>query len=103
MTLVQLEHPEARAELRAGANWYDDPETGQELLEATRAARRSIAAMPEAWPPSRGWTRIPVVRRKGVVGFPYGVIYYVRDDAIVIIAYAHDKRRPGYWRQRVDT
>ena len=48
MTLAQREHPEARAELRAGANWYDDPATGQELLDATFAARQSIAKMPGA-------------------------------------------------------
>ncbi len=50
MTLAQREHPEARAELRAGANWYDDPATGQELLDATLEARESIAEMPGAWP-----------------------------------------------------
>ena len=72
MTLAQREHPEARAELSAGANWYDDPATGQELLDATLQARRSIAEMPGAWPPIRGWDREPVVRRKGVTSFPYG-------------------------------
>lgn len=102
MTLAQREHPEARAELRAGANWYDDPATGQELLDATLAARQSIAKMPDAWPPVRGWDREPIVRRKGVTGFPYGVIYYATDSEIVIVAYAHEKRRPGYWKQRVD-
>jgi len=54
VTLAQREHPEARAELRAGANWYDDPATGQELLDATLEARGSIAEMPGAWPPVRG-------------------------------------------------
>lgn len=96
MTLAQREHPEARAELRVGANWYEDPATGQELLDATLQARRSIDEMPDAWPPIHGWDREPVVRRKGVIAFPYGVIYYVTDSEIVIVAYAHEKRRPGY-------
>ena len=102
MTLAQREHPEARAELRAGANWYDDPATGQELLDATLQARGSIAEMPGAWPPVRGWDREPIVRRKGVTGFPYGVVYYATDSEIVIVAYAHEKRRPGYWKHRVE-
>lgn len=72
MTLVQREHPEARAELRAGVHWYDDPATGQELLDATREARASIAQMPNAWPPVRGWDRDPIVRRKSVAGFRTG-------------------------------
>lgn len=96
MTLPQREHPEARAELRAAANWYDDPETGQELLDATREARRDIAAMPEAWPPVGDWEREPRLRRKSVVGFPYGMVYFLTSEEIVIVAYAHEKRRPGY-------
>ncbi len=102
MTLAQREHPEARAELRVGANWYDDPATGQELLDATLQARTSIVEMPGAWPPVRGWDREPIVRRKGVIGFPYGVIYYATDSEIVIVAYAHEKRLPGYWKHRVE-
>lgn len=50
----------------------------------------------------RDWNREPVVRRKGVAGFPYGIIYYLTDSEIVIVAYAHEKRRPGYWRHRLD-
>lgn len=102
MTFTQREHPEARAELRAGAHWYDDPATGQELLDATLKARQSIAQMPDAWPPAFGLDREPIVRRKGVTGFPYAVVYYVTSSEIVILAYAHEKRRPGYWKHRVD-
>jgi toxin ParE1/3/4 len=32
--------------------------------------------------------------------FPFGVIYGVRNDQIVIIAVAHHRRRPGYWMKR---
>jgi plasmid stabilization system protein ParE len=101
MTLAQREHPAARAELLAGATWYDDAATGQELLDATREARRTIAAMPNAWPPVQGWNRQPTVRRKGVAGFPYAIVYYVTESEIVIVAYAHEKRRPGYWKARI--
>lgn len=101
MSFTHSEHPEARNELRAGALWYDDPATGQELLDATRDARRSIAAMPDAWPLVRDWDREPVVRKRSVRGFPYQVLYYVAADEIVIVAYAHVKRLPGYWTQRV--
>lgn len=40
--------PKACAELRAAANWYDEPATGQELLDATQQTRRDITAGPEA-------------------------------------------------------
>lgn len=101
MKLSQREHPQARAELRTAIRWYDNPETGQELLDAARQARRDIAAMPEAWPTVLGWEREPHLRRKGISGFPYGIIYFVTSEEIVIVAYAHAKRRPGYWEDRL--
>lgn len=33
--------------------------------------------------------------------FPYNLIYVTEDDEIVIVAVAHHKRRPGYWRIRL--
>jgi plasmid stabilization system protein ParE len=32
--------------------------------------------------------------------FPYSVIYQVTGDELRIIAVAHQRRRPGYWRGR---
>ncbi|MBI3461482.1 MAG: type II toxin-antitoxin system RelE/ParE family toxin [Planctomycetes bacterium] len=32
--------------------------------------------------------------------FPYRIIYEVRSDEIVILAIAHNRRRPGYWSRR---
>jgi len=31
-------------------------------------------------------------------GFPYSVIFQEKDDAILVVAVAHAKLRPGYWR-----
>ncbi|WP_407936397.1 hypothetical protein [Limnochorda pilosa] len=41
-----------------------------------------------------------LTRRVLVRGFPYQVVYHLRPDEIVIVAVAHLKRRPGYWRNR---
>lgn len=35
-------------------------------------------------------------------GFPYHIVYFVQDDEPVVIAYAHQSRRPGYWRDRLE-
>jgi hypothetical protein len=32
--------------------------------------------------------------------FPYNLIYCVRADRVLIVALAHDRRRPGYWHSR---
>jgi len=35
-----------------------------------------------------------------VARFPYHVVYRLEDDEIVILAIAHMKRRPGFWKHR---
>jgi len=40
------------------------------------------------------------VRRKVVFEFPYSLFYIVGPEEIVILAVAHQKRRPLYWRRR---
>lgn len=97
-------HPEARAEFDADIDWYDGLEVGvgdrfeAVVLVAVDAAGDS----PEAWPKWPDWDREPVVRSKGVTDFPYRVVYFVDDDLLTIVAIAHSKRRPGYWRDRVN-
>lgn len=34
-------------------------------------------------------------------GFPYSIIYLDDPDAIRIVAFAHHKRRRGYWKSRL--
>jgi len=101
MTRVLRELQAASEELRAGALWYDDPDVGQRLMDAAREAQTLIADMPFAWPPVPEWDGEEVIRRKAVSGFPYGVIYYTTDTEIVIVAYAHERRQPGYWMSRL--
>jgi plasmid stabilization system protein ParE len=33
--------------------------------------------------------------------YPYLIVYVVRDPQVVIIAIAHQRRRPGYWLSRM--
>lgn len=45
---------------------------------------------------------MPVLRTKRVRGFPYGIVYLIDGEELVIFAYSHDKQRPGYWKHRID-
>lgn len=103
MTFAFEFHPEAQAELVADVDWYDDrdPAVGSRFVEAIRAAIDSMVEDPAAWPILPGWDREPIVRSRGVSGFPYRVVYFVWDDVLTIVAVAHAKRRPGYWQSRV--
>ena len=41
------------------------------------------------------------LRRALLHRFPFSLIYSVEVDAILIVAVAHQRRRPDYWRNRV--
>lgn len=43
----------------------------------------------------------PPVRRALVPGFPYALVFVVTDDAIDVLAVAHQHRMPGYWLYRL--
>lgn len=95
-------HPEAEAEFIADVEWYDEREEdlGARFENAVRAAIDAAVRSPDSWPVWPGWTGQPVVRSTGVDSFPYRVAYIVDDESLTIVAVAHSKRRPGYWRER---
>lgn len=103
MTLAFDFHPEAQAEFAADVDWYDDRERdlGGRFADAVRAAVDAAVDDPALWAIWPGWDEEPLVRSKGVAGFPYRVVYLVRDDLLTIVAVAHAKRRPGYWQDRI--
>jgi plasmid stabilization system protein ParE len=41
------------------------------------------------------------LRRALLHRFPFSLIYSVEIDAILIVAVAHQRRQPGYWRNRI--
>jgi len=60
---------------------------------------RGVAAIGEAparWPRHLGKTRRFVMRR-----FPFIVVYRELQDRVEVVAVAHAKRRPGYWKGRL--
>lgn len=93
--------PEADAEFAEAVRWYEvhRPGLGSEFLTEVREARKLIQTRPDIGSALRGTRRGE--RGLMVKRFPYQVIYYVRAHDIVIVALAHTKRRPGYWKTRV--
>jgi toxin ParE1/3/4 len=104
MTLRQREHPKAVAEFDAAVRWYEEhePGIGLALIDRAEQARLDIADWPNAAPPFTTADDETVIRSKAIRGYPYGVIYTVEPDAILILAYAHERRVPGYWLHRLD-
>ncbi len=88
----------AITEYRDAVSWYraSGPGIAERFIEELRSAREQIVERPHAWHPI-----IPGIRRFRLRRFPYGIIYAVEPDAIVIVAIAHLHREPEYWRDRL--
>ena len=89
----------ASEEFTEAVRWYETrrPGLGAELYDAVNATIEGIERQPEI-----GATTYddPKSRRILVARFPYHVVYRLEDDEIVILAIAHMKRRPGFWKHR---
>jgi toxin ParE1/3/4 len=90
-------HEAAEIELNESADFYDlsCPNLGSIFIDEIQRTIRSIAEFPDAAPIIQGQ-----VRTKLVAKFPFSVIYSLRSDEVRILAIAHQKRRPVYWRSR---
>jgi hypothetical protein len=98
------DHPAAARELLAAIEWYHRERAGLggQLLAAIDEAIGTIVTWPMSAPALPGWDRDPGVRVKNVRAFPYRIIFLPRDTEIFIVAYAHARRRPNYWADRLD-
>ena len=72
------------------------PETSDALIVEISEALEAICDAPLRWPKYVHGTHRFLLRR-----FPFPIIYLDDPDFVNIVAVAHFKRRPGYWRQRV--
>ena len=94
---------EADAEYRAAGSWYEERVVGLgiEFFDAVDATLDQIVRLPKAGALVR---HVPVdlqVRRAPVKRFPYHVVYLETASTILVLAIAHDRRRPGYWTSRL--
>ena len=88
----------ASEEFSAAVGWYEKQRSGlgAEFFDAVVHSVSLVKAQPEMGTLSKDRrTRRVLVQR-----FPYEVVYQVLEDEIVIVAIAHSKRRPNYWKNR---
>ena len=91
-------HPEAEEELRESILWYAerDERVASEFRRRVEAAIELIAEAPHRFPPFMHRTQRYVLRK-----FPFMIVYRRVADEIQVIAVAHAKRKPGYWKDRI--
>jgi plasmid stabilization system protein ParE len=95
--------PEAEGELREAAAWYKErsPEVARRFLREVRVLAKAVARMPLRFPALLDPVLDPPVRRALVHGFPYALVFVITEDAIEVLAVAHQHRMPGYWLYRL--
>ncbi|GAA4168550.1 type II toxin-antitoxin system RelE/ParE family toxin [Gryllotalpicola koreensis] len=104
MTPPWREHAAATDELLTTIAYYHRQRAGlgDDFDAEIVAALSDIREWPHSWPIVRRGPDGAVVRSRRVAVFPYRVIYVPSDDEVVVIAYAHERRKPGYWSGRLE-
>lgn len=96
--MVRIEfHPEAYTEAEEARSWYEaqSPGLGSAFVNEVQTAVNAIQDSPEIWPPYEYGSRRFLLRR-----FPFSLIYRHDKMKAQIIALAHLRRKPGYWKNR---
>jgi plasmid stabilization system protein ParE len=91
-------HPDAETELIEAAQFYEKrvPQLGAQFLEAADHALTTIVDAPDRWRVIEA-----DVRRYSMRRFPYFIYYRVLPEHLRILAFAHHRRHPDYWRERL--
>ena len=89
--------PAALAEAESATAWYAerDPKVAGAFALEIEAALERIAVAPGRWPAHHHGTRRVLLKR-----FPFQVVYREEVERVLVVAVAHTKQRPGYWRKR---
>ncbi len=96
MATVEL-HPEAIAEAAQARKWYAErsERAADGFIQELDQAIDRISEAPERWPNYLHGTRRYLMRR-----YPYFVVYRGPGEKVEVVAIAHGRRKPGYWRRR---
>jgi len=96
--LLRISQP-ASEELTDAVRWYEGRRAGLggDFFDAISAMLALIEANPEI---GSTISADNATQRVLVPRFPYQIVYRLMPAAMVIVAIAHLKRRPGYWKNR---
>ena len=89
--------PDAETDFNEAIDYYEECQAGlgtDFAVEVHQAIKR-IIEYPD------GWTKVsPNCRRCLLNRFPFGIIYSVEEDSILILAVMNMHRHPEYWKNR---
>jgi len=89
--------PGARRDFDESFDWYLErsPQAAVRFANAVDAALVHVAGDPTRF------AAIDTIHRECPVRkFPFRIVYRLVENRVLVVAVAHAKRRPGYWRDR---
>jgi plasmid stabilization system protein ParE len=91
-------HPLAEKEAAEARIWYGERSltAAERFTDALEQTIRLLISNPGLFAIRAYGLRIAVIQT-----FPYSVVYRESAKRLLIVAIAHAKRRPGYWRNRI--
>jgi plasmid stabilization system protein ParE len=91
-------HADAKKELTDARNYYnkEKPGLGLDLVREVRHATARVKDNPLQFGEIESGIRCCQVAR-----FPYGVVYSIYEQVVMVHAVMHLHREPGYWRHRL--
>ena len=91
-------HPEAESEFIESAAYYEGevPGLGRRF---GRTVSKTLELLSEN--PGIGSLVDSELRSFAVGSFPYSIIYAPYKDLLFVLAIAHGRRKPGYWKSRL--
>jgi plasmid stabilization system protein ParE len=89
---------QAWIEVEAADDWYQlqSEEASAAFLAEVYSAFETISQAPRRWPMYLHGTRRFLLHH-----FPFSIVYLDDPDGVTFVAVAHNKRKPGYWKERV--
>jgi plasmid stabilization system protein ParE len=89
--------PGARRDFDESFDWYAErsPQAAERFASAVDIALAEISADPE-----RHATIDERHRQCALSHFPFRIVYRDETRRVVVVAIAHGRRRPGYWKGR---
>src|SRR4051794_6307968 len=99
MTKPIILHPEASDEFLEAENYYFKIRAvlAEDFRVEITGMVEKVRKRPKSFARYLVGTRRSIARR-----FPYFVVFKEYRKEIVVVAVAHAKRKPGYWRERLD-
>ena len=90
-------HTNAEVEFNQAIDYYEAVKNhlGLEFASEVYNTIHRIIEFPNAWQKMTFKTRRCLTNR-----FPFGVIYYIKNDILIIVAVMHLNKKPNYWTDR---